>query len=105
MTSQIIFLIILYKNIESVTLSESVGYYPLSTLSLIGIENVNAQWAIYPLQTANLFQVFYVIAISWLLSKQNKHSFVENLNVVIPSYGLGLLLWVTFVAFLTLQLS
>lgn len=103
--AQISFILILYVNLNEMTLQNASGFFPLSALGFIGIENVNAQWAIYPLQTVNLFQVFYVLTIAWLLSRQDKYSFAESLNVVIPSYGLGLLLWVTLVAFLTLQLS
>ncbi len=103
--AQIIFVIILYINLDLVTLQNSLGFYPLSALNLIGIDNINAQWAIFPLQTVNMFQLFYVIVIAWLLSRQLEQDFVESLNIVLPSYGLGLLLWVTLVAFLTLQLS
>jgi|GEM_PF-956533 len=103
--AQVIFMIILYLNLDDITLQNASGYFPLSALSLIGIDNINAQWAIYPLQTANLFEVFYVIAIAYLLSRKWKHDFFETINIVIPSYGVGLLLWVTLVAFLALQVS
>jgi len=103
--AQIIFMISLYLNLEELTLQNISGYYPLSALSFIGIENVNAKWAIYPLQTINLFEALYIAVISWLLSKQWKPDFFESLNIVIPSYGLGLLLWMVLVAFLTLQIS
>jgi|AntRauTorcE11897_2_1112592.scaffolds.fasta_scaffold00117_20 hypothetical protein len=103
--AQVIFMISLYVHLDDITLQNTAGYFPLSALSFIGIENVNAQWAIYPLQTINLFEVMYITVISWLLSKQWKPDFTETLNVVIPSYGLGLLLWIVLVAFLTLQIS
>lgn len=103
--AQVIFLLSLYLNLEYVTIRNIAGYFPLSALSFIGVENVHAQWAIYPLQTANLFEVIYVIVLSWLLSKQWKKDIFESLNIVIPSYGLGLLLWIVLVVFLTLQIS
>jgi len=105
LVAQITHSIILHQNINDLRVDNILEYFPLSVLGFIGIENINAQWAIYPLQTANLFEVFYVIAIAWLLSKKWKPDFIETLNIVIPSYGLGLLLWVTLVAFLTLQVS
>ena len=101
---QIIYTINLFYNREVLTLDIASGLYPLTILSYLASQNV-VEWIKYPLQTANLFEVFYVITISWLLSKQWKPNFVESLNIVIPSYGLGLLLWVTLVAFLTLQVS
>ena len=103
--AQITFTTILYLNLDDITLQNASGYFPLSALSFIGIENVNAQWAIYPLQTANLFEVFYMIAIAWFLSKMSKQSFADVFSVVLPSYGLGLLLWITLVAFLTFQVT
>lgn len=95
----------MYLNKGNISLDTLPFYYPLSIVSIIGPEKINSDWAIYPLQTANLFEVFYVIAISWLLSRNWKPNFFESLNVVIPSYGLGLVLWVILVAFLTLQVS
>lgn len=103
--AQVAFIVSLYAHLDDITLQNASGYFPLSALSFIGIENINAQWAVYPLQTVNLFEVFYIVALAWLLSKKWKPDFVESLNTVIPSYGLGLLLWVVLVAFLTLQVS
>lgn len=103
--AQIIFMVILYMHLDDITLQNIGGYYPLSALSIIGIENVNAQWAIYPLQTANFFEVFYVVVISWLLSREWESDFFGSLNIIIPSYGIGLLLWVVLVAFLTFQFN
>ena len=78
--------------------------YPLSLLGTFGSENI-VTWLHYPLQTLNLFEVFYILLISWLLSKQWKPDFVESINIVLPSYGIGLLLWMVLVVFLTLQIS
>ncbi|MTI89027.1 MAG: hypothetical protein FH748_13800 [Balneolaceae bacterium] len=103
--AQVIFMISLYVHLEDVTLQNTSGYYPFSALYFIGMENVNAQWAVYPLQTINLFEVLYVAVIAWLLSKKWRPDFIEGLNIVIPSYGLGLLLWMVLVAFLILQVS
>tara|TARA_R110002124_G_scaffold280490_1_gene453763 strand:+ start:2437 stop:3135 length:699 start_codon:yes stop_codon:yes gene_type:complete len=103
--AQVVFITILFINLDDVTLQNATGYFPLSALSLIGIENVHAQWVIYPLQTLNLFEVFYMVAIAWLLSRTTKQSFADIFSIVLPSYGIGLLLWITFVAFLTFQLT
>lgn len=103
--AQVTFTIILFLNLDEVTLQNASGYFPLSALSFIGIENVNAQWAIYPLQTANLFEIFYVLSIAFFLSKRSKNDFLEILSIVFPSYMIGLFLWITLVAFLTFQLT
>jgi len=103
--AQAIFMASLYINLNDLTLQNISGYFPLSALSFIGIENANVQWIIYPLQTANLFEVAYMVVIGWLLSKQWKQDFVESLAVVVPSYVTGLLLWLVFVTFISLQVS
>jgi hypothetical protein len=94
----------IYLNIETINFQSLLNINSLSLLSYLGTENV-VPWLHYPLQTLNLFEVAYVLCISWLLSKQWKPNFVESLNIVIPSYGIGLLIWMVLVVFLTLQVS
>jgi hypothetical protein len=102
--SQKVYTLNLLLNRDVLTFDNFGNFFPLSMLSFIGIGNV-AEWLHYPLQTLNLFEVAYVLCISWLLSKQWKPNFVESLNIVIPSYGIGLLIWMVLVVFLTLQVS
>jgi hypothetical protein len=102
--AQIVYLINLSQHLDALTIETSLNYFPLSVLSIYGVENV-VPWLHYPLQTLNLFEVFYILIISWLLSKQWKPNFIESLNIVLPSYGTGLLLWLVLVTFLTLQIS
>ena len=104
LASQITYSLNLFFNREFLTIENAGNFYPLSVLSFFNVENV-VPWLHYPLQTLNLFEVAYVICIAWLLSKQWKPNFVESLNIVIPSYGLGLLVWMVLVVFLTLQVS
>lgn len=94
----------LYINRTTLTLETVANYFPLSLLSFYGVENV-VSWLHYPIQSLNLFEVLYVLFISWLLSKQWKPNFVESLNIVLASYGIGLLLWMVLVVFLSLQIS
>jgi|SRR5690625_431098 len=101
---QSIYLFNLYTHRAELTFETTANYFPLSMLSFFGVENV-VSWLHYPLQTLNLFEVVYVVLISWLLSRQWKPDFIESLNIVIPSYGIGLLVWMILVVFLTLQIS
>jgi len=103
--AQAIFMVYLYLNLDDLTLQNISGYYPLSVLYFIGIDNVNVQWLVYPLQTINLFEALYIAVIAWLLTKQWKEDFMESLALVVPSYGTGLTLWLVFVTFITLQVS
>lgn len=102
--AQIIYLINLSQHLDTLTIETSLNYFPLSVISIYGVGSV-VSWLHYPLQTLNLFEVFYILFISWLLSRQWKPNFVESLNIVLPSYGTGLLLWLVLVTFLTLQIS
>lgn len=103
--AQILYVINIFINTDSITIQNILSHYPLSAVGFIGTENINAQWAIYPLQTANLFEVFYMIVIAWFLSRKSKQSFADIFSIVLPSYGLGLILWITLVAFLTFQVT
>jgi hypothetical protein len=63
------------------------------------------KWLKYPFQTLNIFEILYMAAIAWLLAKQWSRDFMESLAVVLPSYVIGLVLWLVLVTFLTLQVS
>lgn len=104
MISQSIYLVNLYIHRAELTFETTANYFPLSLLSFWGAENI-VSWLHYPLQTLNLFEVAYILCISWLLSKQWKPNFIESINIVLPSYGIGLLIWMVLVVFLTLQIS
>lgn len=102
--AQIMYMINLSIHLDTVTLATAANYFPFSILSIYGTENV-VDWLQYPLQTLNLFEVFYMAAIAWLLAKQWSEDFIESLAVVVPSYVTGLVLWLVLVTFLTLQVS
>lgn len=102
--AQVLYLVNAFFHLDTLTLETASNYYPLTILSYFGTENV-VQWLQYPLQTLNLFEVAYMVVIGWFLSKQWKEDFVESLAVVVPSYVTGLLLWLVFVTFITLQIS
>lgn len=102
--AQTLYLVTLSYHLDTLTLENAPSYFPLSLLSLLDAEQV-AVWLHYPLTTLNMFEVLYMTVIAWLLSKQWKPNFFESLNIVIPSYGIGLLLWMALVVFLTLQIN
>jgi len=104
LAGQVIFLINISFHLNTVTLQSASNYYPLSVLSYLEVNNV-VKWLRYPLQTLNFFEVAYMVIIAWLLSKKWKENIIESLAIVLPSYSTGLILWLAFVAFLTLQIS
>ncbi|MDG5766894.1 hypothetical protein QA596_05405 [Balneolales bacterium ANBcel1] len=102
--SQAVFSLNLFLNRDELTIDSAGNFFPLSVLSYFGVENV-VIWLHYPLQTLNVFEVAYVLCLTWLLSRQWKPDFVDSINIVLPSYGIGLLTWMMLVVFLTLQIS
>ncbi|MDX1639401.1 MAG: hypothetical protein R3281_15650 [Balneolaceae bacterium] len=104
MLGELIYLIQIFSELESLTLHESINYYPLSLMSVVGIEHA-LPFLYYPLQTLNFFEILYICVISGLLSLHIEGGFKELLSIVMPAYLTGLILWLSLVAFLTLQVS
>lgn len=79
-------------------------FYPLSGLNIIGYKSIEP-WLIYPLQTLNLFEIAYIIYLSYRIGYLTNSSADNGLKIVGYSYVPALLLWVTVVMFFTLNNS
>lgn len=77
---------------------------PLSFLELFDRKSVDTMF-IYPFSLISLFEILYWLVLAWLLSGVIEKSIVNSLKTVASSYGIGLLLWVLFVMFLTVNLT
>ena len=91
-------------NGQPYTLEDLQYFYPFSTLNIIGYEGLEP-WFIYPLQVLNLFELVYWLLLGYGLSKSLKTSMDAAMGIVVSSYGVGLLIWVVAVMFLTLNMS
>ncbi len=82
------------------------NFAPLSALQFFDVSTLKL-WMKHPLRTVNLFEVVYVLVLSYFLTPLLKKgtTFWQTLGLVGASYGLGLLLWVVALAFLLLQVS
>ncbi|WP_299363044.1 hypothetical protein [Winogradskyella sp.] len=89
---------------DNYTLEDLQYFYPLSALSMVGYEGIDAWW-IYPLQTFNLFELAYWLILGYLLGKALNKTTDKGLSIVASSYGVGLLIWVVGVMFFTLNMS
>ena len=89
---------------SSYTLEDVQLFYPLSLLSLFDPHTLDSWW-LYPLQVLNLFELLYWITLALLLRKVVNASFDRRLGLVLSSYGSGLLIWVIFITFITLNIS
>ena len=86
------------------TLEDLQTYYPISLLNIK--EYISTEkWLMYPLQLANLFEVFYwiilILSIRELL--ENKISYTRSLGYVVVTYGVGLLFWVGIICFIIIN--
>lgn len=86
------------------TLEDIQYFYPLSALNIIGYKGIDS-WLIYPLQTLNLFEVAYIIYLSYQIGYLTKTNADNGLKIVSYSYVPTLLLWVTVIMFFTLNYS
>ena len=93
--------LIFFKNVT--TLSD-LQFHPLSLLEALGRSSVEPYF-IYSLSLINLFELIYWLVLAWLLTEAIGKSFGQSLKTVTSSYGTGLLLWVLFIMFLTINLT
>lgn len=85
-------------------LTEIQYFYPLSLINLFSPESIKS-WFIYPVITANLFELFYMLALGLGIHWTIKRPYGQTLTLVAASYGTGLLVWAVFVVFLSINLS
>ncbi|WP_159948205.1 hypothetical protein [Polaribacter septentrionalilitoris] len=86
------------------TLEDLQNFYPLSALNIIGYKGLDP-WFIYPFQVLNLFEIAYWFILAYLISKEINETTEKGFSIVASSYGVGLLIWVVSVVFLTLNMS
>jgi len=111
MISEIVFLIPalvkfiwLYLHKDNLTLESVQYFHPLALVNLFEYGELEP-WLIYPLQVLNLFEPAYWFLLAFLLKKETQRPFWRSFEFVLSTYGLGLLIWIVFVAFLTLNFS
>jgi len=92
----------LFVNIN--TLKDIQQYSPLSLASVLPMSWFPT-WFAYPLLTLNLFEVAYMFALAFGVSYVLQRSFKESFRLVFYSYGLGLLIWMVIVVFLSINFS
>ncbi|HEY9007136.1 hypothetical protein [Ohtaekwangia sp.] len=85
-------------------LSEISSFPPFSLRNLLGSETDEA-WVVYPMRVVNLFELAYIFTLAASIAHHFQTGFLRALKLVTVSYGLGLLLWIIFVAFLLINQS
>ena len=102
-TMTLVNLILLFFIKEVKTLND-ISLVPFSILSVYPIHEI-PRWLQYPLQTANIWEVLYCLFGASLYSVGNNTSPKNSLMIFGASYITGLIAWIIFVMFITLQIS
>lgn len=79
-------------------------FYPLSLSNLFSQSEVDKIW-IFPLQILNLFQLIYILLLSYGLYAQTGIQQVKTEKAVLISYLPGLVIWVALIMFLSISSS
>jgi hypothetical protein len=79
-------------------------FYPLSLGNLFSQSEVDKIW-IFPLQILNIFQIIYILLLSYGLYVQTGIQQAKAEKAVLVSYLPGLVIWVTLIMFLTIGSS
>lgn len=97
-------LLFLWFNRGSLSLEYLQFFTPLSLINLFSVGEID-RWYIYPLQTINLFEIVYWFVLAYLLKMEIQKTFWKSFEFVLSTYVVGLIVWVVFVVFLTLNLN
>ncbi|MCU4166123.1 hypothetical protein [Carboxylicivirga caseinilyticus] len=100
--------LVLFKNVSNL---QDLQYTPLSIMSLFEYNTVDPVF-IYPLSLLNVFELVYFLVLASLLViaiKESKHlqpiKYGKSLQLVVSSYGSGLIIWVLLVMFVSLNMA
>lgn len=94
-------ILIFFKEVSTL---DDLQFQPLSLMELFNRESID-QLFFYPLSLISVFEALYWLVLAWLLTEVVEKPFGSALKTVAGSYGTGLLLWVLFIMFLTVNLS
>lgn len=77
----------------------SNDFYSLSLYNLINTEQT-PNYLYYILQTANLWELLFVLALAYLFKNIFNRSFIKSFGLVLLAYGIPLSIWMIFVTFI-----
>lgn len=86
------------------TLTDIQYFSPLSLAQLLGPQNI-PKYLLYLCQTINIFEITYWLVLAAGLVAFLEKPFSKMFKLVMSSYGVGLLLWIVFVSYLTVTFS
>ncbi|NBA87281.1 hypothetical protein GVN16_16020 [Emticicia sp. CRIBPO] len=84
---------------------EDVQYFMPGSLLNFFEPTLVEKWLLYPLQALNVFELGFWLWVAYELKPSFKEDFTRSFQTVALSYGSCFMIWIVFVAFLTLNLS
>jgi len=84
------------------TITDISFFYPASLINLFTPEEVDSLW-IFPLQTANLFNIVYLLLLAYGISVIGNVNKAFSEKIVLSTYVPALLFWIALVMFLTIN--
>ncbi len=85
------------------TLDEMAAYNPLSLSHYLNLEQI-PDFVYYPIHLVNVSEIAYWVVLTIALMPVLGKRFFGTLGFVAKSYGIGLLLWISLVVFLSLNM-
>lgn len=84
------------------TISDMSFFYPLALINIFRPDEVSNFW-IFPLQMVNLFQLLYIISLSYGLYSVAGIKQSNSEKIVLTTYVPAIIFWMAFVMFLTVD--
>lgn len=86
------------------TLQDAQMFYPLSLLNVLDPENLEP-WLLYPIQILNGFEILYWFVMAKFMQPVLNKSYRGSLGFVLSTYGVGIIVWIVLVTFLSINFS
>lgn len=85
-------------------LEDLQAFNPLSLANIVDLSKMDA-WLAYPLYLVSFWELLYWIFLVAGIRELFKTSFWKSFQIVLCSYGVGLVIWIIFVMYLILNAS
>ena len=85
-------------------LNDLVFFYPLSLINFFTKEEVSRIW-IYPLQIINVFQILYILLLSFGLKRICMLDDSDSDRIVLSTYLPALTIWIAVIIFISIDLA
>jgi len=101
---EIIKLLWVYLFVNNLSIEYLQFFTPLSLINIFNLGELEP-WFIYPFQTLNIFELIYIYLLTFNINKITDCGMGKATNLVLSTYGIGLIIWIVFVSFITLNFT